>query len=122
MLRPIQLLASAEDGRQLQEHHRELKLPIMIVTGSDDQIVDVGRQSLGLGEELPHNRAAGPGNMVQLGAPFGTRRSGGFLRTHKARRWRPSTKRPGGLREAQDAAAPLQAHRLARANRSGGFA
>jgi len=79
MWRPIQLRASAEDAAlmtpaamELQEHYRELKLPIVIVTGSDDQIVDVGRQSLRLGEELPHSEVIvlpGLGHMVHHLAP-----------------------------------------------------
>ena len=30
---------------ELQEHYRELKMPVMIVAGADDKIVDIGRQS-----------------------------------------------------------------------------
>ena len=48
MVRPIQLRASAEDAAlmtpsamELQEHYRELKLPVVILTGGDDQIADV---------------------------------------------------------------------------------
>src|SRR3982750_923553 len=51
MGRPIQLRASMEDAAlmtpsvmELQEHYRDLKLPVMIVTGGDDQIADVDRQ------------------------------------------------------------------------------
>src|SRR3954469_21502194 len=51
MLRPLQLRASAEDAvlmtpavMELQEHYRELTLPVVILTGADDQIVDVDRQ------------------------------------------------------------------------------
>jgi hypothetical protein len=38
---------------ELQEHYRELKLPVVIVTGGDDQIADLGRQSQRLHEEIP---------------------------------------------------------------------
>src|SRR4051795_10739635 len=62
MVRPIQLRASAEDAAlmppsamELQEHYRELKLPVVIVTGGDDQIVDVDRQSRRLHEEIPQS-------------------------------------------------------------------
>src|SRR3954453_22639852 len=50
MLRPLHLRASAEDAAlmtpsvmELQEHYRELKLPVVILTGGDDQIADVDR-------------------------------------------------------------------------------
>ncbi|MER2268539.1 alpha/beta fold hydrolase [Methylobacterium oxalidis] len=62
MLRPSQLRAAAEDAAlmtpitvELQEHYRELKLPVVIITGADDQIADVGRQSERLHRELPHS-------------------------------------------------------------------
>src|SRR5215210_336194 len=52
MVRPLHLRASAEDAAlmtpavmELEQHYRELKLPVVILTGGDDQIVDVGRQS-----------------------------------------------------------------------------
>lgn len=60
MLRPVQLRASAEDAAlmtpvtvELQQHYRELRLPVVIITGADDQIADVGRQSERLHRELP---------------------------------------------------------------------
>ena len=62
MVRPIQLRASAEDAAlmtpsvmELEQHYRELKLPVVILTGGDDQIVDVGRQSRRLHEEIPQS-------------------------------------------------------------------
>ena len=52
MLRPLQLRASAEDAAmmtpvsvELRKHYRDLTLPVVIITGADDQIADVGRQS-----------------------------------------------------------------------------
>ena len=52
MVRPIQLRASAEDAAlmtpsvmELEQHYRELKMPVVILTGGDDKIVDVDRQS-----------------------------------------------------------------------------
>lgn len=38
---------------ELQQHYRELRLPVVIITGADDQIADVGRQSERLHRELP---------------------------------------------------------------------
>src|SRR3954466_15401360 len=79
MLRPLQLRASAEDAAlmtpsamELQEHYRELKLPVVIVTGGDDQIADVGRQSKRLHEEIPQSELIvlpGLGHMVHHLAP-----------------------------------------------------
>src|SRR3954470_2526007 len=79
MVRPIQLRASAEDAAlmppsamELQEHYRELKLPVVILAGGDDQIADVGRQSKRLHEEIPQSELIvlpGLGHMVHHLAP-----------------------------------------------------
>jgi pimeloyl-ACP methyl ester carboxylesterase len=79
MLRPIQLRASAEDAAlmtpstmELQEHYRDLKLPVVILTGGDDQIADVDRQSKRLHEEIPQSELTvlpGLGHMVHHLAP-----------------------------------------------------
>ena len=62
MVRPIQLRASAEDAAlmtpsvmELEQHYRELKMPVVILTGGDDKIVDVDRQSRRLHEEIPQS-------------------------------------------------------------------
>jgi pimeloyl-ACP methyl ester carboxylesterase len=79
MLRPIQLRASAEDAAmmtpavmELEQHYGELTMPVVIVTGGDDQFVDVGRQSERLHQELPGSefiRVPGAGHMVHHLAP-----------------------------------------------------
>ncbi|SFT28297.1 alpha/beta hydrolase [Methylobacterium sp. yr668] len=79
MLRPVQLRASAEDAAlmtpvtvELQKHYRDLKLPVVIVVGGDDQIADVDRQSKRLHSELPHSDLVvvpGMGHMIQHLAP-----------------------------------------------------
>ncbi len=79
MLRPIQLRASAEDAAlmtpsvmELEEHYGELSMPVVIVTGGEDQIVDVGRQSGRLHQELSGSefiRVPGAGHMVHHLAP-----------------------------------------------------
>src|SRR5215210_5839398 len=79
MLRPIQLRASAEDAAlmtpavmELEQHYRELKLPVVILTGGDDQIADVDRQSRRLHEEIPQSELTvlpGLGHMVHHLAP-----------------------------------------------------
>lgn len=79
MLRPPQLRAAAEDAAlmppsvmELQQHYRELRMPITIITGADDQIADVGRQSERLHRELLQSEfiaLPGLGHMVHHLAP-----------------------------------------------------
>jgi pimeloyl-ACP methyl ester carboxylesterase len=74
MLRPLQLRAAAEDAALmrpsamgLEGHYRELTMPVTIITGADDQIADVGRQSARLHQELPHSELIvlpGLGHMI----------------------------------------------------------
>ena len=57
---------------ELQQHYRDLKLPVVILTGGDDQIADVGRQSKRLHEEIPQSELTvlpGLGHMVHHLAP-----------------------------------------------------
>jgi pimeloyl-ACP methyl ester carboxylesterase len=56
----------------LEQHYRELKLPVVILTGGDDQIVDVDRQSKRLHEEISQSELTvlpGLGHMVHHLAP-----------------------------------------------------
>jgi pimeloyl-ACP methyl ester carboxylesterase len=79
MVRPLQLRASAEDAAlmtpsvvELEQHYRELTLPVVILTGGDDQIADVDRQSKRLHEEIPQSELIvlpGLGHMVHHLAP-----------------------------------------------------
>jgi pimeloyl-ACP methyl ester carboxylesterase len=79
MLRPSQLRAAAEDAAlmtpsvmELQHHYSELRMPVTIITGADDQIADVGRQSQRLHRELPQSEfitLPGLGHMVHHLAP-----------------------------------------------------
>src|SRR3954469_956247 len=79
MVRPIQLRASAEDAAlmtpavmELEQHYRELKMPVVILTGGDDKIVDVDRQSRRLHKEIPQSEfiaLPGLGHMVHHLAP-----------------------------------------------------
>lgn len=79
MLRPSQLRAAAEDAAlmtpsvmELQHHYRELQMPITIITGADDQIVDIGRHSERLHRELPQSEfiaLPGLGHMIHHLAP-----------------------------------------------------
>src|SRR3954447_19144030 len=79
MLRPLQIRASAEDAAlmtpavmDLEQHYRELTMPVVILTGGDDQIVGVGRESRRLHEEIPQSEfiaLPGLGHMVHHLAP-----------------------------------------------------
>ena len=79
MLRPIQLRASNEDAAlmtpaamELEQHYGELTVPVVIVTGGDDKIANVGRQSQRLHQELPGSefiRVLGAGHMIHHLAP-----------------------------------------------------
>jgi len=78
-LRPSQLRASAGDtalmipaATALQAHYRELKAPVVILTGAGDKIVDVDRQSRQLHKTIPQSRFVvlpGLGHMVHQLAP-----------------------------------------------------
>jgi pimeloyl-ACP methyl ester carboxylesterase len=73
-LRPSQIRASAADTAlmipaaiELDGRYGELGMPVAILAGADDEIVDVGRQSRRLHEELPGSElrlVEGAGHMV----------------------------------------------------------
>jgi pimeloyl-ACP methyl ester carboxylesterase len=79
MLRPLQLRAAAEDAAlmtpsvmELKRHYGNLRVPVTIITGADDQIVDVRRQSERLHRELPRSEfiaLPGLGHMIHHLAP-----------------------------------------------------
>jgi pimeloyl-ACP methyl ester carboxylesterase len=80
MLRPSQIRASAEDAATMtpraaaaRRRYSELtRLPITILAGAEDQVVDAERQSARLHEVLPHSNlriASGLGHMIHHGAP-----------------------------------------------------
>ncbi|WP_457092246.1 alpha/beta fold hydrolase [Microvirga sp. P5_D2] len=79
MLRPSQLRAAAEDAAlmppsvmELERYYGDLTMPVTIITGADDQISDVGRQSARLHRELPHSEfiaLPGLGHMIHHLAP-----------------------------------------------------
>ena len=80
MLRPWQIKASAQEGAFMipeavgfDGRYPELRrLPVSVVVGAEDRIVDVGRQSARLHEVLPHSAlrvVPGLGHMVHHGAP-----------------------------------------------------
>ena len=58
-VRPLQIRAEAEDGAgmareaaAMRDRYGELRLPMVIMAGSDDQVVDVGRQAIRLHEQI----------------------------------------------------------------------
>ncbi|MXQ12202.1 alpha/beta fold hydrolase [Microvirga makkahensis] len=79
MLRPLQLRASAEDAAlmtpsvmDLEQHYRDLAVPVTLITGADDKVSDVDRQSARLHRELPHSAfiaLPGLGHMIHHLAP-----------------------------------------------------
>jgi pimeloyl-ACP methyl ester carboxylesterase len=73
-LRPAQIRASAADtalmipaAAELGGRYRELSMPVAIMAGTDDGIVDVGRQSQRLHDEVPGSELRlipGGGHMI----------------------------------------------------------
>lgn len=78
-LRPVQIRATAADtalmvpgAAQLSRRYGGLSLPVVIVAGAGDQIVDVERHALRLHKALPGSELrviAGAGHMVHYSAP-----------------------------------------------------
>jgi pimeloyl-ACP methyl ester carboxylesterase len=79
MVRPIQLRANAEDAafmvrqaKSSSERHHELRMPVSIVAGADDKVIDVEAHSARLHRELVGSTllvVAGAGHMVHHAAP-----------------------------------------------------
>lgn len=78
MLRPVQLRANAEDAafmipqaKASSERHKELKLPVSIIAGAQDLVVDVKAHSARLHGDLPQSELVvvpGAGHMVHYAA------------------------------------------------------
>jgi pimeloyl-ACP methyl ester carboxylesterase len=78
-LRPLQLKASASDtafmipsAAALAKRYDELKMPVVLVAGRDDRIVDFARHSVRLKATLPQSEliaVTGAGHMVHYIAP-----------------------------------------------------
>ena len=79
MVRPIQLRANAEDAafmipqaKASSERHHELRMPVAIVAGAEDKVIDVEANSARLHRELGGSTlaiVAGAGHMVHHAAP-----------------------------------------------------
>lgn len=78
-VRPSQLRASAAeaavmipDATAYQDRYGELAMPVVIVAGERDRLVDCGKQSLRLHHDIPHSLfhpVAGAGHMVPRPTP-----------------------------------------------------
>ena len=78
-VRPSQIRAEAQDGATMaygvaamREHYAELRMPVTIMAGSDDQVVDVGRHAIRLHKQIPHSELRlipGAGHMVHHAVP-----------------------------------------------------
>lgn len=78
-LRPSQIHASAEETAMMipsamsyQSHYPELTMPVGIIAGEGDQLIDIDDQSARLHEAIPHSkfhRVSGAGHMVHQTAP-----------------------------------------------------
>ena len=40
----------------MREHYAELRMPVEMMAGSEDKVVDVGRHAIWLHERIPHRR------------------------------------------------------------------
>lgn len=79
MLRPVQIRATAEDAAfmipaaaRFHERYGELQLPVKIVAGAKDRIVDVESHAMRLQQDLPNSELmvlAGLGHMVHYAVP-----------------------------------------------------
>lgn len=77
--RPSQIRASAEEAALMipdafaaRPHYREITIPVAIVAGEEDRLIDIDDQSARLHEELPHStfhRVPGAGHMVHQTVP-----------------------------------------------------
>jgi pimeloyl-ACP methyl ester carboxylesterase len=78
-LRPSQIHASAEETAMMipsamsyQSHYSELTMPVGIIAGAGDQLIDVNDQSARLHTAIPHSRfyrIPGAGHMVHQTSP-----------------------------------------------------
>ena len=80
-VRPSQIRASAAesglmipDAVAMQSDYGDLKMPVVIIAGEEDRLIDIDAQSARLNHELPHStlhRVHGAGHMVhQTAAPL----------------------------------------------------
>ena len=78
-VRPSQIRAEAQDGAgmaagvaAMREHYRELGMPVLVVAGTRDQVVDITRHAIRLYEQIPDSGlwlVPGAGHMVHHVVP-----------------------------------------------------
>jgi pimeloyl-ACP methyl ester carboxylesterase len=78
-VRPSQIRAEAQDGATMaygvaamRDRYRELDMPVVIMAGTEDRVVDVGRHAIRLREEIPRSDlrlVPGAGHMVHHAVP-----------------------------------------------------
>ena len=78
-VRPSQVRAEARDGagmalqaRAMRDGYRGLRVPVVIVAGAEDEVVDVGRHAVRLREDIPGSElrlVPGAGHMVHHAVP-----------------------------------------------------
>ena len=78
-VRPSQIRAEAQDGAtmaygvaSMRDRYEELDMPVAIMAGSEDRVVDVGRHAVRLHEQIPGSGlrlVPGAGHMVHHAVP-----------------------------------------------------
>jgi len=78
-VRPSQIRAEAQDGAtmaygvaSMRSGYPRLRMPVTIIAGADDMVVDVGWHAVRLHEEIPHSAlqlVPGAGHMVHHAVP-----------------------------------------------------
>ena len=78
-VRPSQIRAEAQDGATMaygaaamRDRYRELDMPVVVMAGAEDRVVDVGRHAVRLREEIPRSDlrlVPGAGHMVHHAVP-----------------------------------------------------
>jgi pimeloyl-ACP methyl ester carboxylesterase len=78
-VRPSQIRAEAQDGTSMaygaasmRSGYPRLRMPVTIIAGADDMVVDVGRHAVRLHEEIPHSAlqlVPAAGHMVHHAVP-----------------------------------------------------
>lgn len=78
-VRPSQIRAEAEDGatmapqvRAMRDRYGDLDMPVVIMAGAEDKVVDVGRHAVRLRGQIPHadlRLVPGAGHMVHHAVP-----------------------------------------------------
>ena len=87
----------------MRDPYRELGLPVVIMAGAEDRVVDVGRHAVRLREEIPHGDlrlVPGAGHMVHHAAPGQVADAVAAVADGGRRRVPPGGPGPAGARPA----------------------